>query len=459
MVFVLDRKKRPLMPCTEKRARKLLAEGRAVVHRLVPFVIRLKDRATEQAILQPLKLKIDPGYEVTGISAVRVEEGKEVVIFFAEVHHRTDVSEKLLSRRAHRRSRRSRKTRYRAPRFDNRKRPGGWLAPSAKTRVDQVLSVVRKLCRWLPITEIVVESAKFDTQKLQNPEISGVKYQHGELFGYELREYLLEKFGWRCAYCGKESVPLEMDHVVPKSRGGTDRVSNLALACRECNQAKGNRLPQEWLEELKKSRRTVDKKRAEKIPEVLAQLKEPLKGAAFVNATRYALVERLKALGLPVCTTTAARTKYNRARFGLPKTRYFDACCVGEVPDRLEVATEYMQVFRAVGRGTRQMANPDRHGFPRGHRSGRKLYFGFMTGDLVVAEVPAGKYVGRHVGFVAVRQSGYFDLKDLPGRRVCQGISWRCCRLLQRFDSWRYEKFKLAALSSPCLKTGASSAA
>lgn len=364
---MLDRKGRPLMPCTEKRARKLLEQGRAVVVRLEPFVIRLKDRAAEEASLQPLRLKIDPGYKVTGISVVRVAEGKEAVVFFAEVHHRTRLSEKLLSRRRARRSRRSRKTRYRAPRFSNRRRPEGWLAPSAEARVNQVLSVIKKLVQRLPVTEIVVESAKFDTQKLQNPEVSGIEYQRGELFGYEVREYLLEKFGRRCAYCGRGGVPLGVDHMVPKSKHGTDRVSNLTLACRECNQAKGNRLPQEWLGELKKSRRAADRRRAENIPEVLSQL-------------------------------------------------------------------------------------------TRGHRSRGKVRFGFATGDLVVVEVPAGKYAGRYIGYVAVRQSGYFDLKDLSGRRVCQGVSWCCFRLLQRFDGWRYEKFKVAALSSPHLKVGASSA-
>ncbi|MGB9886265.1 MAG: RNA-guided endonuclease IscB [Moorellales bacterium] len=459
MVFVLDRKRKPLMPCSEKRARKLLEQKRAVVARLVPFVIRLRDRAAEEAFFQPLKLKIDPGYEVTGISVVRVAEGKEVVVFFAEVHHRADIPEKLLSRKQARRSRRGRKTRHRAPRFSNRRRPEGWLPPSAEARVNQVLSVVRKLCRWLPITEIVVESAKFDTQRLQDPEISGVEYQQGELFGYEVRKYLLEKWGRRCAYCGKDNVPLEVDHVVPKSRGGTDRVSNLALACRKCNQAKGNRLSQEWLEELKKSRRAADRRRAENIPEVLARLREPLKGAAYMNAARYVLAERLKEFGLPVLTAIAARTKYNRARFGFPKTHWLDACCVGEVPDGLKIAAEYVQVFRAVGRGTRRMANPDRHGFPRGHRLRGKLCFGFMTGDLAAAEVPAGKYAGRHMGFVAVRQSGYFDLKDLSGGRVCQGISWRRFKLVQRFDGWRYEKFETVAPSSPCLKAGASGAA
>ena len=459
VVFVLDQHKRPIMPCSERQARKLLKEGRAVVHRLVPFVIRLKDRIVEQSVLQPLKLKIDPGYEATGISVVRVAEGKEAAVFFAEVHHRTDIPEKLLSRRQARWSRRSRRTRYRKPRFDNRRRPEGWLPPSAEARINWALSTVKKLLRWLPIREIIVESAKFDTQKLQNPEIFGVEYQRDELTGCEVREYLLEKWGRKCAYCGKENVPLEVDHVVPKSRGGTDRVSNLTFTCREGNQTKGNKLLQEWLEELKRSERAVDRKRADNVPKVLSQLGEPLKGAAFMNAARHALVERLGSLGLPVFTATTARTKYDRTRLSLPKTHYFDARCVGEVPDKLEVAAEYVQVFRAVGRGRRQMANFDRHGFPRAHRLRKNVHFGFATGDLVVAEVPAGKYAGRHVGFVAVRASGYFDLKNFLGDRVCQGVSWKRFRLLQRFDGWRYEKFKSAALSSPGLKARASSAA
>ncbi len=448
MVFVLDARKRPLMPCSEKRARKLLAQGRAVVHRVVPFVIRLKDRRAENSDLQAVKLKIDPGYEATGISVVRVAEGKEVAVFFAELHHRMDIRERLEARRARRRSRRSRKTRYRAPRLDNRRRPEGWLPPSAKARIQQLLSMVEKLRRWLPVAEIVVESVKFDTQKLQNPEISGIEYQRGELFGYRrVREYLLEKWGRRCAWCGREGVPLEVNRVVPRSRGGTDRASNLVLSCRECAEARGNRLPQEWLEELKGSGRDTDKRRAENIPKILARLKEPLKGAAFMNASRYFLVRKLEELGLPVFTAPAALTDRNRARFGLPKTHYFDACCAGEVRGELEIAAEYVLHFRATGRGTRQMCIPDRHGFPRGHRSRHKLHCGFMTGDLVAAEVPRGKYAGRHVGFVAVRASGYFDIKDFRGKRVAQGISHKHCRLVQRYDGYSYGK-EVAAHSS-----------
>lgn len=381
MVFVLDRRKRPLMPCAEKRARLLLKRGRAVVHRVFPFVIRLKDRKAEESELQPLRLKLDPGAKVTGFAVLREDRPDMAeAVLLGEIHHKPGIKDRVDDRRARRRSRRNRKTRYRKPRFDNRHpekcvacgrnarrgsrycRPcekarnfvdngyrGGRLPVSLEARVDQTLSAVRKLTRWLPIAAISTEHVKFDTQLLQSPEISGVEYQHGELFGYEVKEYLLEKFGRRCAYCGAEGVPLEVEHVVPKNpkRGpkGTDRISNLVVACEACNKAKGNLQPGEWLEELQRSDREIDRIRAANLREVLKRLKEPLKDAAMMNATRWVLYRRLKGTGLPVECGTGARTKYNRLKMGLPKTHYFDACCVGaSTPERIVIRQRYAAV-------------------------------------------------------------------------------------------------------------------
>ncbi|GAW94340.1 hypothetical protein KKC1_34480 [Calderihabitans maritimus] len=149
----------------------------------------------------------------------------------------------------------------------------------------------------------------------------------------------------------------------------------------------------------------------------------------------------------------------NRVTRGLPKEHYFDACCVGQsTPVKVVVTQHYVQVWRAIGRGTRCMCNTDKYGFPRGHRQSRRFFFGFMTGDIVVAEVPKGKYKGRWVGRVATRASGWFDIKDAAGKRICQGVSYRYFRLLQRNSGWQYEK-KSCGVSSPCLKAGASDAA
>lgn len=474
MVFILDKRKRPLMPCSEKRARLLLRRGRAVVHRLAPFTIRLKDRVLEDSEVQPLRLKLDPGSNVSGVAVLRGDE----VVFLGEIHHRMDIRDRLSRRRALRRGRRTRKTRYRKPRFLNRnpekcagcgknakhgsrycrkcgERPKDngyrdtWLPPSLRARVDQVMNALKKL--RVPIGGISMELVRFDTQKLQNPEIEGVEYQQGTLFGYEVKEYLLHKFGHKCAYCGGASGDpvLEVEHVVPRSKGGTNRVSNLTIACRTCNLDKGNMKPEEWLEVLRGSKRRLDLVRVLKLPKVLEQLREPLKDAAAVNTTRWTLYRRLLSLGLLVEVGSGGRTKWNRERMGLPKEHYWDAACVGEsTPERFRDIPAWVQVWEAKGRGNRQVCRTDKHGFPIRHLSRQKRHYGFQTGDMVAAEIPRGKYAGEWRGRVTVRASGTFDV-FVGGVRAVQGVNHKHCRVLQRGDGWAYEQMRTAVAAPP----------
>jgi 5-methylcytosine-specific restriction endonuclease McrA len=245
MVFVLDKQKEPLMPCTPRRARLLLTHKRAVVHRLHPFTIRLKDRRLQESTLQPVVLKIDPGSKTTGLALARVEETTEGevhhALHLAELTHRgEEIREHLRKRAGYRRRRRSANLRYRQPRFLNRRRPAGWLPPSLRSRIGNVLSWSRRYHRFVPLVRIDIERVKFDTMLLQQPEVSGVEYQRGELAGWEVRAYVLEKFGRTCAYCGRGNTAFELDHIRPRSRGGSNRVSNLALSCHACNTAKAD---------------------------------------------------------------------------------------------------------------------------------------------------------------------------------------------------------------------------
>ena len=460
MVYVLDRNKKPLMPCTEKRARQLLERERAVIHRMHPFTIRLKDRTLETSETQPLRLKLDPGSKTTGFAVLREEDREQsTVVLLGELHHKPGIKEKLDSRRALRRSRRNRKTRYREPRFSNRRpatcvacgknaksgsrycRPclktrsfadnghrNTWLPPSLQARVNQTASAVDSLTRTLPITAISTEHVKFDTQLLQNPGITGLEYQQGELLGYEVREYLLEKWDRKCAYCSKNNIPLEIEHIVPKSRGGSNRISNLTIACRSCNQRKGNLTAEEF-----------------GYPTIQSKAKAPLKDAAMLNATRWQLYKCLKQTDLPIDCGTGARTKKQRMDHKLPKTHYFDACCVGaSTPTKININQKFVSIWSAVGRGTRKICNADKHGFPKSHRTRRMQFFGFQTGDAVVANILRGKYKGRYVGRVAVRTSGYFDIKASHGKHICQGISWRYMRPVQRNSGWQYDKKGIA---------------
>ena len=201
-VFVIDKKKRPLMPTHPARARQLLKKGRAVIHKRTPFTIRLKDR--EGGKVQKVRIKVAPSRSSTGIAIVREEDKLTEVLHLAVLHHKPDIRKNMEKRSNYRRRRRRENLRYRAPRFNNRSRKKGWLPPSLQSRIDHVLSWLKRYRKLIPITSISVETAKFDPQKFQNPEASSVKYEKGKLMGYEVREYLLEKWGRQCIYCGAE---------------------------------------------------------------------------------------------------------------------------------------------------------------------------------------------------------------------------------------------------------------
>jgi 5-methylcytosine-specific restriction endonuclease McrA len=276
-----------------------------------------------------------------------------------------------------------------------------------------------------------MELVRFDTQKLQNPEIKGVEYQRGTLYGYEVKEYLLEKWGRKCVYCGKENVPLEIEHIVPKSKGGSDRISNLTLACHECNQKKGNQSIEEFLDN-----------NPEKLNQIKSESKKPLKDTAAVNATRWYLFNQLQKEGLPLEVGTGGRTKYNRETQRYPKKHWIDAACVGESGQNVQIEPE-MQVLEitATGHGTRKMCNVDKYGFPRSHRRSEnaangvkgRTYMGYKTGDIVLANVPKGKNKGIHIGRIAIRQQPNFKLNGLDG------INPRYLKLLQKNDGYGYQ--------------------
>ncbi|OKI66009.1 HNH endonuclease [Micromonospora sp. CB01531] len=426
-MFVVDRHHRPLQPCSPARARKLLASGRAVVHRHTPFVIRLKDRGVADSQVDGVELGIDPGSKVTGIAVFRADNTLRTGLFAIEVRHRGgQIRDKLTARAVFRRGRRSRNLRYRAPRFLNRRRSDGWLAPSLRHRIDNTVSWVQRLCRWAPVTGLHVERVAFDTQLMQNPNIAGVEYQHGTLHGYEVREYLLAKWGRECAYCGASGEPLNIDHIVPRSRGGSDRVSNLTLACVPCNLAKGATPVEVFLAD-----------RHDVLARIRLQAKLPLRDAGAVSATRRAVWQALAATGLPVEVCTGGRTKWNRHQTGAPKTHSLDALHVGVLAGVQSCPGEVL-VAAATGRGSYARTRCDRYGFPRLRLPRSKSVYGFQTGDLVHAVVSAGKNKGRHIGRVAVRTTGEFNIRT--SHALVQGIHHRHFRLLQRADGWAYAR-------------------
>lgn len=412
-VFLLGSNKQPLDPIEPGYARKLLGWGKAAVYRRYPFTLILKREVTESAP-QPLRLKLDPGSRTTGLALVNDATGE--VVFAAELTHRgQQIRDALTSRRQVRRSRRNRRTRYRAARFLNRRRAGGWLPPSLESRLANILTWVKRLMRVAPVGAISQELVRFDTQAMQNPEISGTEYQQGELAGYECREYMLEKWGRKCAYCGAENTPLQVEHIVPKARGGSNRVSNLTLACQPCNQSKGSQTAAEFGH-----------------PQIQAKAKAPLRDAAAVNTTRWALYQRLSSLGLPVEVGTGGRTKFNRISRNLAKTHWLDAACVGaSTPTVLLTARVRPLQITAKGRGNRKMCLTDKYGFPNKHRTHRKSFLGFRSGDIIRAIIPTGKNAGVQTGRVTIRQRPSFKVNGLD-------VHAKYCQIIQRGDGYAY---------------------
>ncbi|MDP4508321.1 RNA-guided endonuclease IscB [Nonomuraea turcica] len=210
-MFVLDKHGQPLQPCSPARARKLLKQGRAVVHRHTPFVIRLKDRTVAEREIDGVELGVDPGSQHTGIAAFTEQAGERRARFGIQLDHRgAIIRKKMQQRAAYRRGRRTRKVRYRKARFANRARPSGWLPPSLRDRVATTVSWVDRLARWAPVRAVHVERVAFDTHAIAaGRPLEGVEYQHGTLHGTEVREYLLAKWGRRCAYCAASGGTVE----------------------------------------------------------------------------------------------------------------------------------------------------------------------------------------------------------------------------------------------------------
>ena len=422
-VFVIDTDKQPLNPIHSAQARQLLRNGKAAVFRRFPFTIILKESRPDFSV-SPLRLKIDPGAKHTGIALINDATGE--VVFAAELKHRGFViRDALTSRRQLRRSRRGRKTRYRKPRFLNKTRSLGWLAPSLQSRIENIKTWVKKLSKIAHFVVISQELVRFDMQLMANPDIQGKEYQQGTLAGYETREYLLEKWDRQCAYCGVKDVPFQVEHIHPRAKGGSDSITNLALSCEKCNTKKGTKDIKDFL-----------KKDPSKLEKILKQAKRPLADAAAVNATRLALLEVLKATGLPVETGSGGLTKFNRSQQKLEKTHWIDAACVGQSIPILNIKGVKPLLITANGHGTRQSCRTDKHGFPNRHCSRTKFHFGFQTGDIVKSVVKTGKKIGEYIGRIATRATGSFNISTRNG--LVQGISYKTCKTIHQKDGYGY---------------------
>ena len=419
MVFVLDRSKKPLDMISNAEARILLRKKLAVIDKVYPFTIRLRDNSCGSKD-RAYTVKVDPGSRHTGIAIV---DNTDKVVMLAEIEHRGHLIKKDLdSRRAVRKSRRQRKTRYREARFLNRTKPEGWLAPSVKSRANNVINFVKKYKKLLNINKVMIENVSFDTaQMTAGTNLVGTTYQQGNLYQQKLRNFIFNRSNNKCVYCGAKAT--EIDHIVARANGGTNSTYNLAASCRTCNQMKSNLT-------LKDFGKLVGKDFSHLKPRKLP------KNAAIVQSSRSYMVKEITKLVSDTTTYDAWMTKYNRDSLGLPKEHYYDALSVGEVPTKFNFLTDKILLISAKGRGSRQMCLMDKYGFPRTSAKASKMVNGFQTGDIVKAVVTKGSKQGEYLGRVAVRSRGYFNIQTKT--QVVQGIGFEYCHIVQRSDGYLY---------------------
>lgn len=395
---VLDQNGKPLMPTTRLgKVYRLLKTQKAHIVSYEPFTIQL-DYEPDTHIIQPMTLGVDSGAIHSGYSVAN--EQRE--FYSAEVIARDNISYRISDRSMYRRNRRSRKTRYRKPRFNNRKnKKKGWLPPSLEQKVAVQLNEIDHLHRHFPIETIIVEVAEFDIQKIKNPNISGKEYQQGTLQGYNIRNYLLEKHGRKCFYCDKEVSNFEVEHMLPKAKGGSNRIDNLALSCHNCNQKKGTLTAEEFI------RQTLPVEKAAKKLKQLPKEKRLFKYMAHMNATRWTLYNAINDKYPNVKITYGYITKYNRIQAGLPKAHHIDAKCItgfAQVKpfDITVVKTKMRRHNRQLHRAT----------FSKGHiRKAASLptvMFGFRLYDIVMYNNHCYYIKGR-------RSSGAFALASVEG--------------------------------------------
>ena len=453
-VPVLDRHGQPLAPARPSRVRRWLESGRATkVWIKGIFAVQLHDLDAATAITGNFAFNMDPG-ETTGIAITRESpdgQHRTIVGAYEHQHRNRDIHRNLNDRRDYRRNRRCR-LRHRPARFDNRANAHieGWLPPSIQSLVDDTDTIVLTMCRLYPVKQIRVEYLRFDTQLMQNPDITGAEYQRGTLYGWQLRHYLFARDNWQCQYCDKPGTKqrtLTLDHIIPESRGGPTVVGNLITACKPCNTKKTNTPLDAFL--------TKKPKLAAKIQQQVDKLVH-LTPAGHLNSVMPAMLRVLKDTGLPVTTTDGASTAYSRHHLGIPKTHVTDAACL-DLPTEVNNHSGPVTVLKRQRRHSRQSVNCNAAGSPAGkefptysrlprekqgyttppaHSVGPRRLRGIRSGDIVRIDHASGRtFLGRTTLDLKKRQmkiktKGSSTVSATPpkSRLIAHGGRWTASR-------------------------------
>ena len=411
MVYVISQNGQPLMP-TENHAkvRILLKNNKAKVIKRCPFTIQLA--YDSKNYMQDITLGVDSGSKHIGLSATT----RSKVLFESDVELRNDIVNLLSIRRQNRRTRRNRKTRYRKPRFNNRRRKEGWLAPSVQNKVDSHLTVIRKVHEILPITKVIVEVASFDIQKIKNPTISGTEYQQGEQLNFwNVREYVLFRDGHICQCCkGKSKDKILNVHHIESRKTGGDASNNLITLCETCH--------------------TGYHKGIVKLPKTIHR-GISFKDATFMGIMRWAFYNKLKEIYPNVNLTYGYITKNTRIKNSLPKEHYTDARCISGNPKAISSGTVYYQ--KKVRCHNRQIHKNTilKDGIRKRNQAPYDV-MGFRLFDKV-------KWKGQNCFIFGRRSTGRMDLRLLNGTKINASVGYKNLKIIDMRKNYLIEQRKV----------------
>lgn len=416
-VFVINQRGEALMPCTQRRARLLLKEGKAKIHKYNPFTIQLTIPTGENK--QDCHVGIDTGAKHIGFAIT--SENK--VLFKGEVELRQDVKTNLDARRIYRYNRRSRKTRYRKSRYLNRKTENNWLPPSLQNRINHTYRWIDEMCNLVPNPMLHIEVGKFDAAKMINPEIQGVNYQYGQTYGfYDVRYFVFARDNYTCQCCGKSKDKiLHTHHILYKSQGGTDRADNLITVCSDCHTTENHKpggVLYNWMIRHKK----------------VKQYKE----LPFMNVLRKRIFDKYPTAIISYGSETSMRRK----ELGLSKTHYNDAIAISGISNIKENPNEWLLIkqFRKKKRSLHEatirkgIKEPNRT--QKRHCKNTKRFKSWCLNDEVIVFSKKGYISGFGGSTVYIKD--LFDNYMKDGNKKNTQISAKKLKLVSHNNNWKY---------------------
>ena len=423
-VFVKNMRGESLMPCSQRKARLLLKEGKAKIIGYKPFTIQLLSPTGEST--QDVHIGVDTGAKHIGIAAI----SEDKVLIKGEIELRDDIHKNMMARHQARRDRRNRKTRYRKDRFLNRKRKDGWLPPTVQSKLDATFMWIDRFDSLLPNSILHIEVGKFDTQKMINPDITNEEYQNGQCAGYyDVRYFVFARDNYTCQVCKRKNKILNTHHIIYRTKGGTDRADNLITVCTDCHTSENHKVGgilYNWMVKHKK----------------VKQYKE----ATFMNIVR----KRTFAKYPKAIITYGSETSPYRKELGLEKTHYNDAIAITKIENIKENSNEwfYIKQFRKKKRSLHESIPT------RGRRKEKNVNLerkiknvpsrnGWYMNDMVIFD----NNIGWIYGFSGGEKGKECVIRDIYGENIRDSrrvkynpnVKFMDLKLICHNNNWQYQ--------------------